>query len=354
MGFEIYIKGTLYRRWTAADVQLTYDSAASAFSIESSFDTQDTAQKELLKSLSYPKVEIYVGARNPADDSNLLLTGVMTDDETSSTASPGGIRIGGYSLSGVLLDCEIPLESYPLQDDGKTLREITNKVLAPFGVNLFVNQVARTDAAKTVKQAKAGETEKAASYITKLAAQFNIIVGNTRQGELLFTRVLGRGATPRGVYVEGEGSFTSISKSVQGRQIFSRYTVLRQTEVDDNSPNNPQETVSETIVGAFRPQVKQQSTGGADTTGNAAKSARMAGYKAVRFVLTVSTFFYVDGSIIKPNRVIKVKAPSIGLDTETELFVQQVTLSETAAGQTAVLTCLFKGALTGERVEGVF
>jgi len=347
---SVFIENEEYKYFTNVSVALKYDSVASTFSISSNFIGNES-QRETLKPLTYKKVQIYVGE---TIDANLILTGIILVHEFTSKSEPDGVKISGYSLPGVLADCEIPTEVYPLQDNNKTLKEITQKIIKPFGLKLFVNQIAKFDANKVIEQIAANETENAAQYITKMASQFNIIVGHSRRGKLLFTRVRAN-EPPLSNYVEGNGDYQAVSMKVNGQAMHNRYTVLRQPSFTDATDANPEESVNNSLVPIFRPKIKKQTVGDTDATPNAAKSARMRGLAAgVTFTIEVTTLLYQDGSIIKPNRIVTLTAPSIYIKDKISIFVKDVTLNQTPTGESAILTCVLKEALTGGPAQNIF
>lgn len=376
--FRIFIGGEEYKFFTNVTVNLKYDSVASTFAIDSNF-LNTPEQREILRPLQYRRIEIFVGdpiRSGSPDTSNLILTGIILKHSLSSKSEPGGIKISGYSLPGVLADSEIsnhvsgladnrhPAFRIPaqglsqlgvgLEDNNKTLREITEKIIAPFGVELFVNQIAAADADRTIEKASANDTENAASYITKLASQFNIVVGHSRFGRLLFTRVRAN-ERERANYIEGQGAFDEVSLEANGQAINSSYTILRQPAFLDAIEVNPEETIYANIVPAFRPRVKRQSTGGEGDLIDAARGARMEGFRnAVNITLNVTTLRFQDGSIIKPNRVVSLTAPSVYLSQKTSIFVYDVTLSQTSTGVRASMKCCLREAMTGEQVDNIF
>lgn len=347
---RVFIEGSEYQFFTNISVRLKYDSVASTFSITSNFIGTEE-QRELLRPLQYKQVQIYVGGPN---DRNLILTGLILRHEFKTTGNPEGIKISGYSLPGVLADCEIPTSVYPLQDDNKSIKDITEKILQPFGLQLYINQIATEDANRVVEQTTADEVGNAASYIVKMASQYNIVVGHTRRGRLLFTRVRAD-EQPRSNYVEGQGDFISATLKVDGQAMHNRYTILRQPDYLDTADTNPEETVNNNLVPVFRPKVKKQTIGNTDVINNAARSARMRGLAdSVSITLQLSNLHYQDGSIITPNRIITLTAPSIYINNKISIFVQEVTLNQTAAGVSSTLKCLLREALTGDAAQNIF
>lgn len=342
--FKVLINNQEFTRYTRLNFQLTYDAVASSFTIEAD---NNPAFKELFRPLAYHPVKVY------AENGEILLTGVITNHEKISQSDVAVVQMSGYSKPGILLDVNSPTSNYPLQDDGKSLKDIFKRVIEPFGITLLVNPVAQEAANTTVEQAGADEVANLAEYLAKLSAQFNIILGHTSSGQLLLTKTRANEA-PSAEYEEGKGNFLSAQLSTDGRAIHSSYTVLKQPDFGDTAETNPEETVNNTLISVFRPKVIKQTQGGSDVTANAAISARMAGLKAVRVTITVEGSQYPSGNPIRPNRTVKLTAPSINIDTPVYLFVQKVDTEITAERVETKLTCLLADALTGRQPKNPF
>ena len=347
MMLNVFINGQAYSQYESIDLSLSYDTVASSFSMPARVDMSDPAHVRLFRPLSFNRVEIYVGDVK-------VFTGRMVGHDYNTSERPELYVVSGYSLPGDLNYCEIPTEAYPLQDDSKTLKEIIEKIISPFGLELHVNQIATEDANRIIDKAVARQSDKCASYITKLASQFNIIVGHSENGRLLLTRVRLNEA-PQGSYIFGDASYVSGSIRVDGSRIHSRYTVKRQASLSgDPDQPNPESIVDNSIIPIFRPTIKTQTIGGDDLSDTAVRALRAKELGSIAYRITVNSLVYPNGEPIRPNRIIVVRDPNIYLPDETQLFVRAVRLVQNSKSSFAVMDCVLVNALTGDPLPNIF
>ena len=313
---RIKIEDKEYNYYSDLSINLTYDKVASTFSISCLVDPDNKELLQLYKPLSYSKVEIF-------ETEELIFTGVMLSHNVTKDKSQNTLTVTGYSTSGITQDCQIPITAYPLEDNGKTLRQICKKICDSLNVKLFVNQIARVEADKIYDKAQASNTETAQSYISKLAAQRDLIVGNTRQGELLLTKLRLNEAYV-GNYVEGQYGIIDIGFQANGQSLHSECTVLNQS--------NESQFKATRELAKFRPMVKTSKDGDNDDASTAAKSALKTESNALSYKLLIKAHRYLNGTVMKPNRRLTLLAPSVFLNEPTVLFVDDVVLSETKEG----------------------
>jgi len=86
----------------------------------------------------------------------------------------------GYSLPGVLGDCEIPPTLYPLQSNSLSLTEIANKLISPFkdnyGLEMIVDSAVQSKMSKVFDTSTASESQSIADYLIELASQKDIVI----------------------------------------------------------------------------------------------------------------------------------------------------------------------------------
>lgn len=326
---NVKIENKEYSFFSSVSVQLTYDKIASTFDLACLIDPDNKELLEIYEPLSYKKIEIF-------ESDELIFTGVFLSHSISEGKDNNTLSITGYSTSGKLQDCEIPKEAYPLQSNGKTLRQITQKICDSLNVKLFVNQIANDGVNKIYEQAQAEPTQKASDYIARLAAQRDLILGNSKNGEVLLTK-LRINEDYVGNYEEGQSGVESITLQSNGQQIHSRCTVLNQSNESDT---DKQSFIATRELADFRPTVKTTKDGDNNDGLTAAKATLNAEAKAIIYTLTLKTHRYQNGNVIKPNRRLTLKAPGVLLFEKTEFFVEGVTLKEDKNGDTAVLKLL--------------
>lgn len=326
----IKVRNRAIRNYNNFQLTLKYDAVASAFSFSWLFDPADPVQKEIARPGAYHPVVIeHNGER--------LLTGYMISQTFTASEVKKLAAIGGYSIAGVLEDCEIPPSLYPLQSDGLSLREIAKKLIEPFGIKMVVDE-SRVGALmdEAYETATAGETETVKSFLTKLAAQKNIILTHNAFGNLVFTEAKGD-TRPLIHFQPGSGGAISMALAFNGQAMFSDITVLLQSEVEGE--NAGEATVKNPYVSLFRPKVVSQSAGDNNDTEKAANNALAAQLQNIRLTIELNSW-EIEGKVVKPNTVIAVTNPELYLYDKTLWFVEEVELRGNAQNETATLKCV--------------
>jgi prophage tail gpP-like protein len=327
-------------KFNSIDITLKYDSVASTFAFSFYFDT--TKSNPIAP---YKRCII-------EDDGETLITGTIL----SSVYQDGSVKvlttISGYSLPGVLEDCEIPTSLYPLQSDGKTLKEITEALIKPFGFGLVIDQgknfteiIDKSNEVIPTSTAEAGQSIK--SYLASIASQKNIIIGHTNGGSLRFTRAFASGKSKYS-FASGQPNL-SISVVFSGQPMHSEITVIKQADIDGG--NAGEATVKNPYVSTYRPKVIVQTSGSDINSLQAAKNALADELKNIKVVISIGglTDWKYSGNKIRPNTLIDVLAPECNIKTKTQFFVEEVQLIETAEnGQTAVLSCVVPEVHNGQ------
>lgn len=324
-------------KFTSIDITLKYDSVASTFAFVFYYDRNNAQVSQLAKYGSYAPCKII------DDDGTTLITGTILNQAFEDGANKSLTGISGYSVPGVLEDCEIPVSLWPLQSDGKTLKEIAEYLLKPFGIGLTIDEwekfTAIVDAAnQVIPKITAEPKQTVKSYLSEIAAQVNIIIGHTSGGNLRFTRAYANG--PSLYHFSSGMPNVKINVNFDGQPMHSEITVVKQANIDGG--NVGEATVKNPYVNAYRPSVKVQTTGTDITSELAAKNMLAAELKNIKVVITIGGLqkFRWNGNMIRPNALIDVTAPECNINKRTQFFIEQVQLLENNQEQTAVLTCV--------------
>lgn len=135
------IRTTTIKLFNRVRLNLKYDSIASTFSFEYYFNPDNLTHKELSCIGHYHIAEIW-------HKNEMLLRGYVLSIGFNSSSVAQMVSVGGYSLSGVLEDCDIALgiDGLTLDNFNMTLTQIASRYLQPLGVGLIVDGQVINDA----------------------------------------------------------------------------------------------------------------------------------------------------------------------------------------------------------------
>jgi prophage tail gpP-like protein len=336
------IKNKKFDFFNGFQLSLRYDSIASTFSFNSYFDPNNPEHKELFKPGSYNKCTL-------EHNGELLITGYVISNGFNSSPVKELVSIGGYSSAGILEDCEIPTSLYPLQSDGRTLKEITERLIKPFGVKLISDSALSAAINKPYETSTAKESQSIKSYISELAAQKNIIVSHDVNGNILFTRAQ-TNKVPVFELTSGIPG-TKMALSFDGQQMHSSITVQKQADSDGG--NAGESTVSNPYASIFRPRVISQSSGDDNDTAQAARNALSAELKNIKLTITTDRW-EIGGKIIKPNNIISVTNPELYLYKKSKWFIESIDFSGDNTKTTAVINCVLPEVYNNQTPKNIF
>lgn len=323
---------------------LRYDAVASAFSFSFYFDPENFEHKLLFQPGHYHQIDI-------EHNGELLLRGWILGQAFGETSQKVLSSVNGYSLSGVLEDCQIPVDLYPLQADKKNLREIAQRLVSkfPFSVEIDGSVASKMEQVYDTTTAKDNDTIK--GYLTSLASQKDVILTHTNEGNVLFTKAKTR-STPIFHFENGLESVIEMSLKFNGQKMHSDITVQKQADIEGG--NAGESTIQNPLVPfVYRPKVVTQSSGDDNDTVEAAKSVRSSEMKGI--VLTIKTSIWeLDGKVIKPNNIITVRNPEIYLYKKSNWFIESVLLEGDNEQTIATLTCVLPETYNGGTPSYIF
>lgn len=272
----IKIQGKIIDFFTTGTIELKLDSIASTFSFQSHFSAQNEDHQEIFKPLQYSLVEIF------NSKGILIFTGTILNHSFTSDSGRNLVTISGYSLSGILEDVTIPVKDYPLESNGRSLKDIATRLCALYNIGLVIadnsEKLAYDPLPKEKKiffsersvfeklkvkvnqvfgRTSAGPTETVKGYLAKLASQKNIILSHTNKGEvLLFT--IDYDQKPRFFFTKG--NTISMQAQFNGQGLHSEINVVRQPSKDNQGVNTTDKAIN-TLIPVFRPTTKILSSG---------------------------------------------------------------------------------------------
>jgi len=306
---------------------LNYDGMSSLFSFNLYFNPNNVIHKQVFKPLEFRKVTV-------EDNNELLITGEILNTNFTDAAVKSLTAIGGYSLTGVLENSDIPTSLYPLQSDTLSLKEIAQKLIKPFGINMIIDPIVSADMDKTYISSTADHKQSIKGYLASLASQRHIIMSHTNKGELLFTRA----KTKMKPILDLEQGIPGVKMTLSnnGQEMHSSITVMKQA--DSEGGNAGQYSIANPYIKRFKPKVKEQTSGNDISTSEAARTALSEELKNIRLTIETDRWI-IDNKIIRPNNIISVKNPELYLYEKTNFFIESVNYSGDEKKTTAIINC---------------
>lgn len=325
-------------------VQLRHDAVASGFAFSFAFNPDNPVHRKICKPCAYYPVSI-------EQDGETLLTGTLLNADFIDGAVPGMVELKGYSKTGVLEDSNIPDSVYPLQSDNINLKNITEKILKPFGIKLVVDAAVAADAAKVYKNSTGGDTQSIKSYLSELAAQRNILITHNELGDLVFTR--SKAAAQSIFDFKQDTKGVGFRLSVDGRGMHSAITVQRQANKSKLELAVEEKATNPYAAASFRPRVERQSSGDDLNTKQAAQNLVCSELQNIKLSIEVEGWT-LGGKIVRPNNVVTVLNPRVYCYRRTDWFVEAVEFMGNEIEQRCVLTCVLPEVYNGRVPKNIF
>lgn len=359
-------------------VSLQYDSVASQFSFAFYFDPKNREHAELA-CVSHMHEAIV------EHNGEVLITGYILSQSFNRSPRKELSQLAGYSKPGVFEDCDIPTDQYPLEIEGLTLKEIAQKIAAPFGIGVIVDkatgdktrtpflagppsvqdgqivnevtgEIMREDPtlddklSKRIEKVNAKESQNIKGFLTELAAQRNVVLSHDAKGNLVFT-VAKTGLKPIAHFEDGLID-THINVTYNGQPLHSHITVVKQA--DESGGNAGEVTIRNPYVPIlYRPRVIVQTSGDDVDIELVAKQALAAELKNITCTISIDRWD-INNKLIKPNNIITVMSPENFIYHKTKFFVEKVDYEGDAKKTTAVLTCVLPEVYNNNYPKNIF
>ena len=327
------LDGLRFRYWTAFELRRSIDKP-SAVTFAAPFDPDDIEQRTTFRPFSFPFVSVDIG--NELQFDGVLVAPTPTSDPKSTTVSASA-----YSRAGVLADCTPPASAFPVEFDGLNLLQIATALARPFGVGVQFD----VDPGAVFRRVKLEPNKKILPFLTELAQERGILIGDTTAGDLLFTRaddIYFPVATLR----QGEQPLLSVIPTFKPQEYYSDVTAFRTTKVGSRgsqyTAKNPR------LAGVLRPLnfIAKDGRKADPEVAARAKLGRMFA-NAVSYVVTVATWRDPAGALWEPNTAIRVIYPKAMIYRETDFLIRDVALLGGPKSKTARLSVVLPEAFAG-------
>lgn len=318
-------------------IGLKYNAFSSPFSFDYYFDPDIFESKEMSCIGHYHICKLY-------HNGELILTGMMLSQAFNHSPTKNLTAIGGYSITGILEDSSIPTNSAidiaisvgnlkikpgeikpycPLQSDGLSLRQIAEKLLAPFKISMVVDSDVSSQMDEIFGESTAEPKDSIKSYLTALATQKNIIITHDANGNLVFTKIK---PNLKSIFYfnvpKGGLPGVKIGLHFNGQQMHSQITVIKQADVDDD--NAGESTVTNPYVPfIFRPKTIIQTSGNDIDTELAAKNALAEELRNLSVTVKLDRWV-INDKIIRPGSIISIRDPENYIFNKTDFLIESI------------------------------
>jgi prophage tail gpP-like protein len=353
---QLKIKNISITNFNDFSLTLKYNSVASKFAFWMTFNPDDPIHKEVCRPFAYHPVTI-------THDGQLLLTGTLLNHNPKSRAEQEPLHMSGYSKTGVLEDCEIPLDLNPpgtddpyagltpLQSNKVSLKNITEKLIKPFGLKLVVDSSVTSKATASYIESKARDSQTIKQYISEIASQKHVIITHDVNGNLVFTEAK---ASQESIY-----DFTTAAPGVAmefelpGQEMHGKIKVQKQQS--RKHANSGKATVDNPYVPAtvFRPRRVRQSSGSDVDTPQAARNKLSEELSKIKLKIYLDRW-ELNKKLVMPNNTITVTNPELYLYKKTKFFIEEVEFNSTSDNDTTVLTCVLPEVYNNQPPKNIF
>ena len=305
---ELKINGKTFSNFVTYGVILQLNKIASTFS----FSGLENFYPDFL---TYPKCEIF-------RDNELLITGNVINESIEEKAVPTVFSVSGYSLPGILEDCNIPSELYPLQSDNRSIKDIFDYLLKKFNIKYIIKTDAIASMNKPFDKSIASVGESVKSYLNKLISQNGLLLLHNNKGRLIVRKSI----EERNITTIN--NIISYSITAPGQQLHSHVTILRQASIRVSTTGET--TLENKFVKQYRPLVKVLTDGDNNTTFEACKNVIQDELSKIKLVINTTDF-------VKPATIIKMQVKKINIEF---WYVENVDISGDAKGENIIITCV--------------
>ena len=333
------INGERFRFWGSVRIKRSLDTFDS-IQFNAPFEAENKAFRDTFRPFSYHPIVVTVGG-------SPLFTGTMLTPLPAMVADKRTVSVTGYSLPGVLNDCNSPSSDFPLEFNGQKIGDIARTICAPFGLSVEVT----APEGPVFERVASEPAKKAYAFLATLARQRNAVIASTSTGKLLIQQSVTPGR-PVARLAQGSAPVTSVTQQFNPQEYFSHITGLQPAIV---GVGGGQYTVKNSrLTGVIRP-----SNFTADDTLTAdikeateAKVGRMFA-NTVSYSVTVSTWRDPAGNLWTPNTTITLSAPGAMIYSDYEFIIRSVEFIQENDAESAILTLVLPGAFDGKIPEAL-
>lgn len=329
----VHIDGKQFQYWSRLSITRSIDTF-STIEFSAPFEAERFEFRDTFRPFTFKPLTATL-------DGETFFTGTMVGIEPDEDEEKSEVAVSGYSLPGVLGDCNVPERALPLEFKKQRFRDILDTLCGVFGLGLDV----RVDTGPPFEKVALEVDDKPLKVLADLAKQRSLVLSDTSDGHVLCWRSVTDGAP----VAEFSGQpLQNIKPEYNAQEYFSEVTGYtpprRKRKGSKFTAPNPW------LRERLRPMsFKMDDTEKGDAV--TACQARLGRMFANMMSLTVSnipTWRDPQGKVWSPNTIVTVHQPNAMIYAPTRFLVRDVTLVQDADKQTAELNLVLPGAFSGE------
>jgi len=336
---KIKIDGVNYEEFNDLALSVAIDSVASTFAFTGRYDKTNPEHKKLFRPLSFYECLIF-------DDNNKkIITGSIINHTFNSKDRPELVTLSGYSKGGVLEDCSIPFESYPLESLGRSLKDITERLLKYFDLKLIIHPSVIKDCNLIYTKSCGEPSGTVKEYLSKLSSQRNIVMSHDVDGNLIYSRIDPK--KPSKAFYTKENTLT-MSLDIQGQSFHSSITVIKQPSKDGSNASFS-DSVSNSLISAKRPSVQVLTSGEDGETSKGAKNILSEELKGIKVILNFDRW-----EDLHIGDVVEIQNDEIFFDNRTRMVVENLSYVKNSSAETMTVSTVLPESFNGEQPKKIF
>jgi prophage tail gpP-like protein len=334
----LLINNKRFENFSDINLNFTFDSFDTC-SITAPFDHKNSDFIEAFVPFSFANVDIYIN-----DD--LVFSGVQMGVNPSIDGDQKTVVLEAYTRCAVLNDSCVPISAFPLELRGLKFDAIAQNVIQAFPFSIEKN----VDVGNVFESASIKPTDKIFSFLIGLARQRDLILSNTKNGDLLITRANDAPAIAN--LFDDLAPLISISAAHNQQNFYSDYTAI--LPIDPTSKVKPAYFTAKNSLLTNCLRVNNfpanDAKNGEEMT--IAKSRRARGLaNSISFTVGLSTIYNDKNSLYKAGDYITLFAPSVMINKKTKLLIKSVVYTLTANARSCVLNLVLPESYNNQKLE---
>lgn len=293
---------------------------------------KDKILDNILIPFSYLPASVYIG-------NELIINGLLYTTTPKLTADARTVDLEGWSFTADLIDS---MMKPPYEQNGVTFFQILVDIVKNYSISV-ISDLTLEDLGGPFDRVTANETETVENFLTKLAAQRNLLLSSTPNGNLFITRTT-TDLKPVAVIEEGQYVAEEFSIRFDGRKRFNSYRAIGRSPFgnkigianDNNVPLSRFKNfiVDESIEGDIEQAAKWR------------RNKQLAQTLTIPFI--VESWFTPSGKLWRENTIVTVKSDVLHVPDGFDFLIRAVEYIEDIEGQKTILSLIPPQTYTGK------